>query len=254
MTNWMLRGLVFGAAMIVVRLFQGTLISVWQTQAAIISIVLLVLFIIGVVIWGFIDGREDASSNPDPDRREDLAMTWLLAGLVAGLLSGAVTWLIAVFYKALYVGGLINELTTFAAFTALVVFLGAIAGVTVGRWRVDRKGAYKPQSGSGSTGGDDERADTDVFAAVRSDQATAEGAAEWPEEQTSAVATAEREDYEAPTAYSQEADQTTEAISPAAGEEETKKTAWPPAGTAKTEELQAHEPATEHIEKPKADD
>ena len=30
----MLRGLVFGAAMVVVRLFQGTLISVWQTQAA----------------------------------------------------------------------------------------------------------------------------------------------------------------------------------------------------------------------------
>src|SRR5579875_2190955 len=138
MSNWMLRGLVFGAAMVVVRLFQGTLISVWQTQAAIISIVLLILFLIGVVAWGVIDGREDAASNPDPDRRDDLAMTWLLAGLVAGLLSGAVTWLIAVFYKALYVGGLINELTTFAAFTALVVFLGAICGVAVGRWRVDK--------------------------------------------------------------------------------------------------------------------
>jgi hypothetical protein len=253
MTNWMLRGLVFGAAMVVVRLFQGTLISVWQTQAALISIVLLALFIVGVVIWGLIDGREDAASNPDPDRREDLAMTWLLAGLIAGLLSGAVTWLIAVFYKALYVGGLINELTTFAAFTALVVFLGAIAGVTVGRWRVDRKGAYKPQSG-GATGGDDERADTDVFAAVRSDQAATEGAAEWPQEQSSAVATAEREDYQAPTAYSHEAEETTEAVSPAAGEEETKKIAWPPASTEKTEALPAHEPATEHIEKPKADD
>ena len=118
MTNWMLRGLVFGAAMVVVRLFQGTLISVWQTQAALISIVMLLLFIAGVVAWGFIDGREDAAANPDPDRRGDLAMTWLLAGLVAGLVSGAVTWLISVFYKALYVGGLINELTTFAAFTA----------------------------------------------------------------------------------------------------------------------------------------
>jgi hypothetical protein len=236
MTNWMLRGLVFGAAMVVVRLFQGTLISVWQTQAALISIVLLVLFIIGVVIWGLIDGREDASSNPDPDRREDLAMTWLLAGLIAGLVSGAVTWLIAVFYKALYVGGLINELTTFAAFTALVVFLGAVAGATVGRWRVDRAGAYKPQSGA--TGGDDERADTDVFAAVRSDQAAAEGATEWPQEQSSAVATAEREDYQAPTAYSQEAEETTKA--PAAH------------GTEQTEELPAHEPATEHIEKPKS--
>jgi hypothetical protein len=237
MSNWMLRGLVFGAAMVVVRLFQGTLISVWQTQAAIISIVLLVLFLAGVVIWGLIDGREDASSNPDPDRRDDLAMTWLLAGLVAGLLSGAVIWLIAVFYKALYVGGLINELTTFAAFTALVVFLGAIAGVTVGRWRVDRKGAYKPQDGT--TGGDDERADTDVFAAVRSDQAAGE-AAEWPQEQSSSVATAEREDYEAPTAYSHEAAETAEAPAAAHSAE-------------KTDELPAHEPATEHIEKPKAD-
>jgi hypothetical protein len=241
MTNWMLRGLVFGAAMVVVRLFQGTLISVWQTQAALISVVLLVLFIAGVVIWGLIDGREDASSNPDPDRREDLAMTWLLAGLIAGLLSGAVTWLIAVFYKALYVGGLINELTTFAAFTALVVFLGAISGVTVGRWRVDRAGAYKPQSGA--TGGNDERADTDVFAAVRSEPASTQ-AAEWPQEQSTAVATAEREDHQAPT----------EAVSPTAGEAETKKIAWPPASAEKTESLPTHEPATEHIEKPKADD
>jgi hypothetical protein len=164
-------------------------------------------------------------------------MTWLLAGLVAGLLSGAVIWLIAVFYKALYVGGLINELTTFAAFTALVVFLGAIAGVTVGRWRVDRKGAYKPQDGT--SGSDDERADTDVFAAVRSDHAAGE-AAEWPQEQSSAVATAEREDYQAPTAYSHEAEETAEAPAAAHSAE-------------KTDELPAHEPATEHIEKPKAD-
>ncbi|UMB67690.1 B-4DMT family transporter [Mycobacterium paraterrae] len=240
MTNWMLRGLVFGAAMVVVRLFQGTLISVWQTQAALISIVLLVLFVVGVVAWGFIDGREDAASNPDPDRREDLAMTWLLAGLVAGLLSGAVTWLIAVFYKALYVGGLINELTTFAAFTALVVFLGAISGVAVGRWRVDKKGDYKPQSGTRD--GEEDRADTDVFAAVRSGQAHGDGAVEeWPEEQTSAVATAER-DHDAPTAYSEEAAETTE--SHAAPSE---------AKTAEVPASQHSEPATEHIEKPKTD-
>ena len=234
----MLRGLVFGGAMVVVRLFQGTLISVLQTQATLISLVLLALFIVGVVVWGLIDGREDASSNPDPDRREDLAMTWLLAGLVAGLLSGVVTWLISIFYKSLYVGGLINELTTFAAFTALVVFLGAISGVAVGRWRVDKSGAYKPKA---SGAGGDERADTDVFAAVRSEQAGGE-AAEWPQEhehQTAAVATAEREDYEAPTAYSQETSET--AKSTAAH------------STEKTETLPAHEPATEHIEKPKTE-
>ena len=89
-----------------------------------------------------------------------------------------------------------------------------------------------------------------MFAAVRSEQAAADGA-EWPQEQSTSVATAERE-YEAPTAYSQEGEATTEAVS----EEKTKKIPWPPSA-AKTEALPSHEhsePATEHIEKPKSDD
>ena len=130
-------------------------------------------------------------------------MTWLLAGLVAGALSGAVTWLVGVFYKALYVGGLINELTVFAAFTALLVFLGGISGVTLGRYLIDRAGAYKPKGG----GGEEDRADTDVFAAVRSDEtAAAEGGAS-PQEQSTALATAEREEYGAPQAYSEEGEE-----------------------------------------------
>ncbi|GFG96618.1 hypothetical protein MTIM_24970 [Mycobacterium timonense] len=186
----MLRGLVYAAAMVVVRLFQGALINAWQTQAGLFSVVLLLLFVIGVAVWGVLDGRADAIANPDPDRRGDLAMTWLLAGLVAGLVSGAVSWLIALVYTGLYTGGLLNELTTFAAFTALCVFLPGIIGVTIGRWRVDRNPPpHRP-------GADEERADTDVFSAVRADDApTGEipaGGAQ-AEERTSAVATAERE-------------------------------------------------------------
>jgi hypothetical protein len=234
MTYWMLRGLVFAAAMVVVRLFQGTLIDVWQTQAALISIVLLVLFVAGVVFWGVSDGRADAAANPDPDHRSDLAMTWLLAGLVAGAVSGAVTWLIGVFYKSLYTGGLINELTVFAAFTALLVFLGGISGVTVGRYLIDRSGAYNPQRG----GGDEDRADTDVFAAVRSDEAAAAEGGAWTEEhEPSAVATAEREHYGSPEAYSEE---------PAYSEEKTQKIPWPPKSET-TEAIPTHETA-EHTE------
>jgi hypothetical protein len=194
MRNWMLRGLVFAAAMVVLRLFQGALINAFQTQAGLISIVLLLLFAIGVVVWGLLDGRSDAKANPDPDRRGDLAMTWLLAGLVAGVLSGAVTWLIALVYKQLYTGGLINEVTTFAAFTALLVFLPGIVGVAVGRWRVDRKAPEQPRRE-----GDEERADTDVFSAVRGDETpTGEipaqtAAGPHAEERTASVATAERE-------------------------------------------------------------
>jgi uncharacterized membrane protein YfcA len=172
MSKWLLRGLVFAALMVIVRLVQGAMINAWETKAGLISITLVVLFAIAVFLWGLSDGRSDGRANPDPDRREDLSMTWLLAGLFAGVVSGAVAWFISMFYKSLYVEALINEITTFAAFTALVVFLFAIAGVALGHWLVDRKAPEV--SRHGTTGTDEDRADTDVFAAVRHDGGTDE--------------------------------------------------------------------------------
>jgi hypothetical protein len=87
--------------------------------------------------------------------------------------SGAVAWFISLFYTSVYVEGLLNELTTFAAFTALLVFLFAIAGVALGRWLVDRKADPTPHLHHAH---DDDRADTDVFAAVRQDGGTTETA------------------------------------------------------------------------------
>jgi MFS family permease len=164
MSKWLLRGLVFAALMVIVRLLQGAMINAWETKALMISIILVSLYAVSAFIWGLIDGRADARANPDPDRRGDLAMTWLLAGLLAGIVSGAVAWFISLFYKSLYVEALLNEVTTFAAFTALVVFLFATAGVAIGRYLVDRKGPEVPHHGHVH---DDDRADTDVFAAVR---------------------------------------------------------------------------------------
>ena len=102
-------------------------------------------------------------------------MTWLLAGLFAGIVSGAIAWLISLFYKGLYVGGLINELTTFAAFTALLIFLLAIAGVALGHWVIDRHADETPRQAPRPRREDDERADTDVFAAVRQPDARRRG-------------------------------------------------------------------------------
>lgn len=194
MNKWMVRGLVFAAAMVVLRLFQGALINAWQTQSGLISIGLLLLFIIGVVAWGVLDGRADARANPDPDRRDDLAMVWLLGGLVAGVLSGAVAWLISLFYDGIYTGGLLNEVTTFAAFTALIVFLGGIMGAATGRWRVDRQYAKEPVKHHG-LGVKEDRVDTDVFAAVRGDEGpTRQAPFARHEERTASVATAERDE------------------------------------------------------------
>jgi len=166
MSKWLLRGLVFAALMVIVRLLQGAMINAWETKAGLISAVLVAIYAIAVLVWGYADGRADANKNPDPERRDDLAMTWLVAGLFAGVVSGAVAWLISLFYKNLYVEGLINEVTTFAAFTALLVFISAIIGVAVGHWLVDRK--RPAQTRRRET--DDDRADTDVFAAVRDDR------------------------------------------------------------------------------------
>lgn len=190
----MLRGLGLAAGMVIVRLLQGAMINAWQEWAAWISVVLLLLFVIGTAVWGFLDGRADATANRDPDRRQDLAMTWLLAGLVAGVVSGAVSWLIGLVYKGLYTGGLLNELTTFAAFTALVVFLSGIVGVTIGRWRVDRQYEKEPEKHHG-LGVKERDSDTDVFSAVRADEApTGEIPAQaQTEERTASVATAERD-------------------------------------------------------------
>jgi uncharacterized membrane protein YfcA len=213
MAKWLLRGLVFAALMVVVRLFQGALINQFETQALFISLGLLLVFVVVVFVWGFIDGRNDARSTPDPDRRGDLAMTWLLGGLVAGLLSGAISWFISMVYPALYAGGLANELTTFAAFTALLVFLPAILAVAIGRWVVDRKA---PPYERRRDGADDDRADTDVFAAVRDDRPDGTGPDGTQETaQQSSVATMERsESGTEQTAAEDYPEQRTEVIPP----------------------------------------
>jgi hypothetical protein len=174
MRSWLLRGLIFAFGMVVLRLVQGAMINTWETHAQVISVFLVVIFALVALVWGFFDGRSDAQAQPDPDRRGDLAMTWLLAGLVAGLLSGAVAWLIGQFYKTIYVAGLVSEITTFAAFTALVMFLLAMIGVSVGRYLVDRRynkehPVHKRDRGEGP--------DTDVFAAVKDDEKTQESPA-----------------------------------------------------------------------------
>lgn len=161
-SSWLPRGLVFAGGMVLLRLVQGALINAFPTSAGVISLLLVVLLGGAAAAWGFRDGTEDAQENADPDRRRDLAMRWLLAGLVAGVLGGAVAWLISLFYRGIYAEGLFAEVTAFAAFTALLVFLPAMFAVTVGRWRVDRNRVDEPRRRISEDG-----SETDVFEAVQ---------------------------------------------------------------------------------------
>lgn len=171
MSKWLLRGLVFAALVVVLRLIQGALVDAFPTSAGLISPALGLFLAVPALIWAYFDGRADANAQSDPDRRSDLAMVWLLAGLVAGLLGDLITWFIGLVYPAVYTGGLISELTSFAAFTALLVFLAGVIAVTIGRWTVDRKAPPYERRREG-----DERADTDVFAAVTPAAAAADEA------------------------------------------------------------------------------
>ncbi|MGB8404073.1 MAG: B-4DMT family transporter, partial [Mycobacterium sp.] len=145
MSKWLLRGVVLAALMVIIRLLQGAMIGAWEKQALWISISLLVVFGIVTFVWGLLDGQKDAKAQADPDRRDDLAMVWLLGGLFAGVISGLVCWIISQFYDAIYTGGLLSELTTFAAFTALIAFVLGVCGVALGRWLIDRNAPPPPK-------------------------------------------------------------------------------------------------------------
>lgn len=169
MTSWMLRGLVFTGGMVLLRLVQGALINTYENKASMISLTLVAIYGIIPFVWGFLDGRSDAKENWDPDRRGDLAMRWLSAGLFAGVVSGGVTWIISLFYENVYSDDLLDELTTFAAFTALLVFIPAVIAVALGRLSIDRGRPEMPRRRT--TDGAPE--DIDVFEAARDNGATA---------------------------------------------------------------------------------
>jgi uncharacterized membrane protein YfcA len=150
--------------MVLLRLMQSVAIEQWDTHEIAISLVLLSVFVIAVVAWSLADGTGDAERNPDSDHRDDLAMRWLLGGIFAGAVSGIAVCVISIFYSGVYVSSVLAELTTTAAFTALLVFAPAMLGVYVGRKLVDRKASRQAALA---------RTDTDVFQAVREDQAPA---------------------------------------------------------------------------------
>lgn len=142
MTTWLFRGLVFAALWTLERFVQGTLVNQAGTNSSMISIGLAAAMTIPAFLWGLLDGRADATDNPDPDRRRDLAMRWILAGVIAGMVSGVVCLIISKLTVNMYAGNLFSELTTITAFSALVIFIPAIMAVSVGRWLVDRKNPY----------------------------------------------------------------------------------------------------------------
>lgn len=163
----LLRGIVLAAAMVLVRLLQGILLSFYPTTATVISIVLVALFGCATFSWGMFDGHHEINESGQNHHR-DAAVTWLCAGLIAGILSGIVAWLVSLTYHNIYVQKLVSEITTVAAFTALLVFVPAIVAVALGRALARHQHSAAPHSDTVA----DTISNTDVFDAVHQEDST----------------------------------------------------------------------------------
>ena len=73
MSKWLLRGLVFAALMVIVRLLQGAMINAWETKAGLISIVLVVALRDRGVHLG---ARSTGAPTRGPTLTPTVAATW----------------------------------------------------------------------------------------------------------------------------------------------------------------------------------
>ncbi|WP_188492503.1 B-4DMT family transporter [Williamsia phyllosphaerae] len=149
MVSWLLRGLSMSAVHIVARVLLGMAIvhsplhgTLWKT-AAVAAVVLLAL------IWGGVDGIIDGRAHDDPDDYADLTVMWLKAGVLAGVVSGIVSWALSNYvFGGMGQNSFFVELFAGGSFTALLIFVPALAGVGVGRFlahRQSRKDARNAQ-------------------------------------------------------------------------------------------------------------
>ncbi|MGW6695247.1 B-4DMT family transporter [Rhodococcus sp. NPDC054953] len=139
MKPWIVRGLGMTFVHVITRVVLGIAITAWPLHGSLMRWLGIIVVVLAALLWAGIDGIRDARAHPSEREEADLTMTWLKAGAVAGLLSGAVCWLIgAVSDIALGENPLFFELTSGAAFTLLLVFVPAMLAVAVGRFLAHR--------------------------------------------------------------------------------------------------------------------
>ncbi|GAA5054022.1 B-4DMT family transporter [Nocardia callitridis] len=135
----MVRATLLGALVVLLRVALGFGMMYWPTQGGLMRIGCLVVLLVAIVAWGFYDGHHDRVHNPEPESGTDLTLRWLKAGVLAGLGSGLVAWVLDYIPRVdLGENGVLFELTAGASFIVLLVFIPALIGVGIGRVVADR--------------------------------------------------------------------------------------------------------------------
>ncbi|SIR87575.1 B-4DMT family transporter [Williamsia sterculiae] len=146
MIAWLLRGLVMTGVHIAARVLLAIAVVESPLHGTAYKFFAVAVVILIALIWGGVDGILDARAHEEPDDYRDLLMRWLKAGLFTGLISAIVCYLLAQHVLAgMGDNGFFIELIAGGSFTALLVFIPAMAGVAVGRFliRSQRRRAQK---------------------------------------------------------------------------------------------------------------
>ncbi|MFG1781334.1 B-4DMT family transporter [Rhodococcus oryzae] len=180
MNSWLLRGLGMASVHVVTRVVLGLAVTQWPLHGSSLRWISLAFVVLVALLWGGLDGIRDARTAVDEESGADLTMMWLKAAAVAGVLAGAVSWLIgATTGIALGDNTLFFELTSGAAFTILLVFLPAMLAVTVGRFLVRREARKSgATAAAGEAGAYASEQDYDVVEAAEENYEASEWASE----------------------------------------------------------------------------
>ena len=140
MIAWLLRGLVMSAVHIGARVLLALAIVQWPLEATYWKTIAIASVVLVALIWGGIDGLLDGRAHPDPDDYDDLTMRWLKAGLLAGLISAIVGWVLGNWVLAgMGQNSLAIEIFAGGAFTTLLIFVPALVGAALGRFLTRRQ-------------------------------------------------------------------------------------------------------------------
>lgn len=140
MTAWVLRATALGVLAVALRAVLGLAMVYWPTQGTWMRLLCLVVLIGAAVAWGIRDGRRAKAANLAGEDEPDLTIRWLTAGVVGGIGSGLLAWIVEWIPRFdLGDNGFLFELTAGAAFIVLLIFVPAAIGLGIGRWLVGRK-------------------------------------------------------------------------------------------------------------------
>lgn len=150
MNAWLVRGLGMALIHVVFRALLGAAITQWPLQGSSLRWLSLLIVIACAALWGGLDGIRDRRQFPESEDGADLTMIWLKAAVVGGFVGGAASWALSLLPGLeLTQQGLFFEITSGAAFTILLIFVPAMAAVTLGRFitsRAQRKDGTAPQT------------------------------------------------------------------------------------------------------------